>query len=99
MLKHLIPFLILAAACLLAVACKTTGDPELDESNRQILVLACQFQCPIAVAVVIDACDGKVDGEVTEKTSSLYKTCVAEARVAQSFCLIGCDKIPLLKQK
>jgi len=98
-MKTLIPFLVLAAACLFAVSCKTTGDPEKDEARRQILVLACKSQCPLALGIVIDACDGKVDGEVTEKSSSLYKTCVTEANLAGALCPVACDKIPTPKQK
>lgn len=88
-MRHIVfTVLILWAIALFASACKTV-------EGQQIAIAACKSQCPIAQALAIDACDGDVDGVVTEKPGGLYLACVQEANLIADGCPVACDQIPL----
>lgn len=87
------PYLVaaLVAVVLVVVSCKT-------ETGRTILVLACKTQCPIALGLALDACDGDLDQQVTEKPGDpLYAVCVEEAELVLAACPSLCDLIPAVE--
>lgn len=90
-------FVILAVLGAVWVACASTGDLARDAARRNLLVLACKSQCPIAHTLALDACDGSVDGRVTppDEPSTLYAVCVSEAELLRVGCPVACDQIPL----
>lgn len=79
-------------------SCASTGDRSRDEARRNLLVAACKAQCSVALNLLVDACDGKLDGVSTpDPEKPLQAVCIQEAQFAQLGCPLACDAIPLPK--